>query len=171
MAGGDSNETGLDGTDRPVSSRQRWMAVLARAGADEISARLADGPSLPEYRRLRGPEAGLVMVQGRQGGGGSAFNLGEMTVTRCTVRTACGWTGHAYVSGRDARQAELAAVLDAVLQDPERYAELTRRVIDPLAAAQRERKDQAARKAAATKVQFFTLATMRTSEGRASDDK
>ena len=146
----------------PVAARQRWMAVLARAGASEISARLADCPPLPEYRRLRGPEAGLVMVQGRQGGGGSAFNLGEMTVTRCTVRTECGWTGHAYVAGRDARQAELAALLDALLQDPARNILLSRRVIDPLAAAQRERKEQTARKAAATKVQFFTLATMRT---------
>ncbi len=147
----------------PVAGRQRWMAVLARAGATDISARLADCPPLPAYRRLRGPEAGLVMVQGRQGGGGPAFNLGEMTVTRCTVRTECGWTGHAYVAGRDARQAELAAVLDALLQDPARRDGLTRLVIDPLAAAQRERRERKARKAAATKVQFFTLATMRTS--------
>ena len=171
MAEADGNETAPGTPDQPIAARQRWMAVLARAGAGEISACLAECPPLPGYRRLRGPEAGLVMVQGRQGGGGSGFNLGEMTVTRCTVRTDCGWTGHAYVAGRDARQAELAAVLDALLQDPERSAALSRRVIDPLAAAQRARKDQAARKAAATKVQFFTLATMRTSEGRTSDDK
>ncbi len=149
-----------------IALRQHWMAVLARAGAEEISACLTDCPPLPVYRRLRGPEAGLVMVQGRQGGGGSAFNLGEMTVTRCTVRTECGWTGHAYVAGRDARQAELAAVLDALLQDPERSTLLSERVIDPLATAQRARKDQTARKAAATKVQFFTLATMRTSDDK-----
>ena len=146
--------------DTPVTGRQRWMAVLARSSADEISTLLVDCPPLPTYRRLRGPEAGLVMVQGRQGGGGGPFNLGEMTVTRCTVRTECGRTGHAYIAGRDARQAELAAVLDALLQDPERNAALTRQVIDPLAAMQQERRDQTARKAAATKVQFFTLATM-----------
>ena len=58
------------------------------------------------------------MVRGRAGGGGAPFNLGEMTVTRCTVRTDSGQVGHAYVAGRDARQAELAAVFDALLQDP-----------------------------------------------------
>ena len=35
------------------------------------------------------------------GGGGAAFNLGEMTVTRCTVRTETGFVGHAYVAGRE----------------------------------------------------------------------
>jgi alpha-D-ribose 1-methylphosphonate 5-triphosphate synthase subunit PhnG len=162
MADPDSIETASAGEQQPHPERQLWMAVLARAGSADILAHLAECPALPGYRRLRGPEAGLVMVQGRQGGGGSAFNLGEMTVTRCTVRTECGWTGHAYVAGRDAKQAELAAVLDALLQDPARSAVLAQRVIDPLAAAQREGRDRKARKAAATKVQFFTLATMRT---------
>jgi alpha-D-ribose 1-methylphosphonate 5-triphosphate synthase subunit PhnG len=151
-----------DVLNTPVSERQRWMAVLARAGAEEMVSCLSECPPLPAYRRLRGPEAGLVMVRGRQGGGGSAFNLGEMTVTRCTIRTECGWTGHAYVAGRDQQQAELAAVLDALLQDPERTESLMRNVIDTLARVQRERRERTARKAAATKVQFFTLATMRT---------
>ena len=161
MAETDSNSA-RTAADQPVSDRQRWMAVLARAGAEAISACLAQCPKLPEFRRLRGPETGLVMVQGRQGGGGPAFNLGEMTVTRCTVRTECGWTGHAYVAGRNARQAELAALLDALLQAPAWNAILAREVIDHLAAAQRDRRAATARKAAATKVQFFTLATMRT---------
>jgi alpha-D-ribose 1-methylphosphonate 5-triphosphate synthase subunit PhnG len=151
-----------DVLDTPVNERQRWIAVLARAGAEEIVACLRECPPLPAYRRLRGPEAGLVMVRGRQGGGGSAFNLGEMTVTRCTIRTECGWTGHAYVAGRDQRQAELAAVLDALLQDPDRAENLRQNVVDKLAGAQRARRERTARKAAATKVQFFTLATMRT---------
>ena len=68
---------------------------------------------------LRGPEAGLVMVRGRTGGGGAPFNLGEMTATRCTVRTDAGFVGHAYVAGRNERLAELAALADALLQDPD----------------------------------------------------
>jgi len=115
----------------------------------------------PGYTRLRGPEAGLVMVRGRAGGGGAPFNMGEMTVTRCTVRTDSGQVGHAYVAGRDARQAELAAVFDAMLQDPHQAFALQANVIAPLAEAQQARRAAIAEKAAATKVQFFAMRNMR----------
>ena len=109
------------------TARQRWMAVLARAPAAELAARLDEVPGgMPTHQRLRGPEVGLVMLRGRAGGTGDRFNLGEMTVTRCTVRTADGLVGHAYVTGRDARQAELAALADALLQDPARHDALER---------------------------------------------
>jgi len=146
----------------PQAARRHWMSVLARAGAGEIAALLAALPALPGHVRLRGPEAGLVMLRGRAGGGGAAFNLGEMTVMRCTVRLADGPVGHAYVTGRDAAQAELAALLDAALQDPARHDALQAAVIAPLAARQLAARDAAARRAAATKVNFFTMATMRT---------
>jgi len=147
--------------DLPENSqdRRRWMAVLARATAGELAA--AAGERLPAFIRLRGPEAGLVMLRGRAGGTGRPFNLGEATVVRCTVRTADGWVGHAYCLGRDLRQAELAAALDAALQDPARMQELDAVVIQPLAAAQASRRETLSRRAAATQVQFFTLATMR----------
>ena len=138
--------------------RQRWMSVLARAAADELGAGL---PGTPAYTRLRGPEAGLVMVRGRAGGAGNPFNLGEATVVRCTVRTPSGTVGHAYCLGRDLRQAELAAVLDALLQDPDAGPALEDNVVTPLAEAQAARRALLARRAAATQVQFFTLATMR----------
>lgn len=143
---------------QPTTHRQHWMSVLARASAQELAA-LA-GP-LPAYTRLRGPEAGLVMVRGRAGGSGAPFNLGEATVARCTVRTEAGLVGHAYCLGRNLRQAELAAVLDALLQDPGAGPALEVQVVAPLAAVQAERRAQLARRAAATQVQFFTLATMR----------
>jgi alpha-D-ribose 1-methylphosphonate 5-triphosphate synthase subunit PhnG len=140
------------------------MAVLARASAEEMTGLLADAPELPPATALRGPECGLVMVRGRIGGGGAAFNLGEVSVTRCTVRLADGTVGHAYVMGRDFARAELAARLDAVLQDPERGGVFARRVVAPLAAAQQSRRTQTASRAAATQVQFFTMATMRTGQ-------
>ncbi len=143
-------------------ARRHWMSVLARAAADELETCLADHGGTPAYQRLRGPESGLVMVRGRAGGGGAPFNLGEMTVTRCTVRTAAGQVGHAYVAGRDARQAELAAVLDALLQDPARGAALLDGVIARLAAGQAAARTEVAQKAAATKVQFFAMRNMRT---------
>ena len=144
----------------PSMDRQRWMAVLARGTAVEIMPLLESCARLPSYTRLRGPELGLAMVRGRTGGGGAPFNMGEMTVCRCAVRTEAGLTGHAYVAGRDLRQAELAAVLDGALQDPAR-ADLMEAVITPLAQRQADRRAETQAKAAATRVQFFTMATMR----------
>jgi alpha-D-ribose 1-methylphosphonate 5-triphosphate synthase subunit PhnG len=143
------------------AARRYWMSVLARAAADELATCLAGNGGAPVYQRLRGPESGLMMVRGRAGGGGAAFNLGEMTVTRCTVRTESGQVGHAYVAGRDARRAELAAVLDALLQDPARGQALQDEVIEKLAALQAASRTEVARKAAATKVQFFAMRNMR----------
>ena len=144
-----------DDTDQ----RRHWMSVLARAGAASLEAGLAP---LPVWTRVRGPETGLTMVRGRAGGSGPAFNLGEMTVTRCTVRLESGLAGHAYVVGRDERHAELAAVADALLQDPARRAVLRETLIATLEAQEVARRAEAAEKAAATKVEFFSMRTMRT---------
>ena len=142
------------------SERQSWMSVLARAPADALLACLQDAPALPPHTRLRGPETGLVMVRGRTGGGGAPFNLGEMTVTRCAVR-AGDYVGHAYVAGRDAAKTELAARLDAALQDAALHDALLDAVIAPLAAAEDARRSGDAARAAATRVAFFSMATMR----------
>ncbi|GAB0116626.1 phosphonate metabolism protein PhnG [Acidisoma sp. 7E03] len=144
-----------------ITRRQNWMATLARSDRQAIEARLAEVAPLPSHMRLRGPEAGLVMVRGRAGGSGGAFNLGEMTVTRCSVRNAQGRVGHAYIAGRDGKKAELAAALDAALQDPDLTAGLEEQVIAPLARALAAAEAQTAAEAEATRVDFFTLATMR----------
>lgn len=147
--------------DQPHAARRRWMSVLARAGADELSDALGATGAMAGYRVLRGPEAGLVMVRGRVGGGGGPFNLGEMTATRCSVRTDAGFVGHAYIAGRDERTAELAAVADALLQDPACRSRILADVIEPLAAAQQARRGMTAAKAAATRVEFFAMRNMR----------
>jgi alpha-D-ribose 1-methylphosphonate 5-triphosphate synthase subunit PhnG len=144
------------------AERQRWMAVLARADATKMADLLRSCSPIPGWKTLRGPESGLVMVRGRAGGGGAPFNLGEVSVTRCTVRTDAGAIGHAYITGRDAEKVKLAALIDALLQEPARTTELQQHVIGPLETIQRERRETTARKAAATRVQFFTLASMRT---------
>jgi len=138
------------------------MAILARADVTDLSSRLAASADVPKYRMLRGPQAGLVMVRGRIGGGGAPFNLGEMTATRCTVRTDDGLVGHAYVAGRNERLAEVAALADALLQDPQRRTGIMRDVVEPLAALQQARREAVAAKAAATRVQFFAMRNMRT---------
>jgi alpha-D-ribose 1-methylphosphonate 5-triphosphate synthase subunit PhnG len=150
-----------DTISRPdaIAARQHWMSVLARAPAEAIASALTRVGPLPVWSRVRGPETGLVMVRGRTGGSGSPFNLGEMTVTRCTVRLGSGVAGHAYVAGRDERRAELAAVADALLQDLNAGSRDS--LIGPLAAAQREQRLTRAEKAAATRVEFFAMRNMR----------
>jgi len=140
----------------PTSERQRWMSVLALASRDELERGWSDLSAPPEYRTLRGPEVGLVMVRARAGGTGTRFNLGEMTVTRCSVELPDGTTGHAYAGGRDRRHAELSAVFDALLQR-ERDGALRRTLVEPLAHAQRARRQAAAARAAASRVEFFTM--------------
>lgn len=139
------------------AARASWMAILARASREELEQALRALPSVPEYAILRRPEIGLVMVRGRTGGTGQAFNFGEMTVTRCAVRLADGTAGHSYAAGRDLRKAELAALFDALLQTGDR-ARIETDVVAPLARRQAEARDRSGRKAAATAVEFFTMA-------------
>ncbi len=97
-----------------------------------------------------------MMVQGRAGATGAAFNLGEVTVTRASVRLDCGTIGHAMVQGRDLHKAERAALLDALLQTSS-GDRLQQDVLAPLQAAEAAEAERRARRAAATKVDFFTM--------------
>ena len=133
------------------------MGVLARAPAAALAeACRALGPE-PAAEWLRPPEFGSVMVRGRMGGTGAPFNLGEMTVTRAALRLGDGTVGHAYVAGRDAEKARIAALCDALLQGPaaDRVRE---RVLLPMQALQAQARADRSAKAAATRVEFFTMA-------------
>ncbi|WP_244880662.1 phosphonate C-P lyase system protein PhnG [Rhodovibrio salinarum] len=153
-------DPGVPSSD-PVARRQRWMGALAKADPGQLAGCWSNLPALPDWQRLRAPETGMVMTRGRIGGDGRRFNLGEITITRCTVRivdgTADGIAGHAYVMGRDKTHAERAAVLDALLQDPAWADRLEAVVIRPLLDAAAARRAAAARKAGATKVNFTTV--------------
>ena len=142
-----------------VAARQRWMGILAKADPARLRELWAACAAPPGWRFLRRPETGMTMLRGRAGGTGARFNLGEMTVTRCSVRLedGTGRVGHAYVAGGDAGHAEIAALADALLQPPGHRAELTDRLIAPLANEHAAARARAARKAAATKVDFFTV--------------
>lgn len=150
-------EPGAGGNERGA-----WMSVLAKSDPEDLIRAWEDLSEKPKWRWLRQPETGLVMVRGRAGGTGSAFNLGEITVTRCAVVTedpegGPSFTGQGYLAGRDRRHAELAALFDALLQDSKRRPALEEKVIQPLAARLAAKRHQASAKSAATKVDFFTL--------------
>jgi alpha-D-ribose 1-methylphosphonate 5-triphosphate synthase subunit PhnG len=132
------------------------MAVLAVTRTAAIEARVATLPP-PAFVLLRKPEQGLVMLRGRIGGDGAAFNLGEATVARAAVRLATGEGGFGYTFGRDCDKARLIALCDALLQSPQFAAPVEAQVIAPLrdqVAVERARK---AAQTAATKVDFYTL--------------
>ncbi len=139
-----------------IATRQHWMAVLARATQGEIDALLQQTGPLPTHELLKAPQTGTVMVEGRAGGAGRRFNLGEATVTRCVVRLDSGAMGFSHALGRDGRKARLAAVTDALLQGEAETGPL-RRGVFALAQRQQAARELASRKAAATKVDFFTL--------------
>ncbi|VTU46721.1 Alpha-D-ribose 1-methylphosphonate 5-triphosphate synthase subunit PhnG (plasmid) [Variovorax sp. SRS16] len=157
--------------DRPPQ-RAQWMALLARAPMALLEPALgAHARKTPRW--LRAPETGLMMVQGRAGGNGERFNLGEVTVTRCALRLAEPLqheapVGVAYVLGRSHRHAQLAATADALLQDPAQHAVLDASLLAPVRAhLARERMARRAR-AQASKVEFFTVAR---ESGSAGEDE
>src|SRR5262249_105227 len=73
-----------------TAARRGAMAVLAQARAEEIEQGLRAVMDPVDYVELRAPETGLVMLRGRIGGDGAAFNLGEASVTRAAVQIASG---------------------------------------------------------------------------------
>ena len=133
-------------------TRRGWMSLLAKAPPRPVAA-LA--PDLPAHDVLRGPEIGAIMLEGRIGGTGGRFNLGEMTVTRCSVRVGDA-VGHACVQGRDKDHARRAAVLDALMQGDD-AARISADILTPLKAEAEAARTARAEKAAATRVEFFTM--------------
>lgn len=137
-------------------ARAQWMSLLAQAEPAELAATMAPHAPPADAVWLRPAQTGLYMLRGRIGGTGARFNLGEASVTRCSVQIGA-HVGHAWVRGSDTRHAELAACADAWLQDQTRRPLLEAQVLAPLHAARQARREAASRKAAASKVEFFTV--------------
>ncbi|MFL6831756.1 MAG: phosphonate C-P lyase system protein PhnG [Xanthobacteraceae bacterium] len=133
------------------------MAVLAQARAEEIERGLHAVMDPVDYVELRAPETGLVMLRGRVGGDGAAFNLGEATVTRAAVQIASGEVGIAYVLGRDQKKARLSAVCDALWQSKRYRDVLERCVLAPIRTRVDAERNHQRAQTAATRVDFFTL--------------
>lgn len=140
----------------PENPRKAWMGLLAKATDGRVSDLLDAVMTRPVFTWLRAPEVGSTMVRGRAGGTGAPFNLGEMTVTRCALTLETGEVGHAYIQGRRRRDAEAAALVDALMQT-DAACDLQKKVLEPLQAEQVAAKTSRAAKAAATKVDFFTM--------------
>jgi alpha-D-ribose 1-methylphosphonate 5-triphosphate synthase subunit PhnG len=145
-----------------TSTRQEWMALLARAPHTLLNDIVGPHIASTQPSWLRRPETGLMMIQGRVGGSGERFNLGEVTVTRCALRlgeTVDGSpVGVAYVLGRDHRQAQLAAAADALLQDASHHGDLEVKLLEPVRQLLKQQQSTRQARAQTTKVDFFTVA-------------
>lgn len=143
-------------------NRKNWLAALAladRARLSEIWDRLQAAPNV---QFLRKPEIGLAMVRGRAGGTGAAFNLGEVTVTRCVVSISDSLSGNridgvSCIAGRNKSHAELVAKLDAVFQDTGIGTSVRGAALADLLSDRNAVLAKRASDAAATKVDFFTM--------------
>lgn len=141
----------------PYAKRKEWMRLLAHAHWAELEPLLGSIEFPSDIQWLRLPETGMAMVRARAGGTGMAFNMGEATVTRCAVQLADGKIGHSYILGRNGQHSRAAALIDALMQMPDREGETRARIIEPLRLNIDARRNVSSRKAAATRVDFFTL--------------
>jgi alpha-D-ribose 1-methylphosphonate 5-triphosphate synthase subunit PhnG len=159
-------------SSKSQSQRQAWLALLARAPMPMIDE-VIGSQSLP-IQWLRKPETGLMMVQGRIGGSGERFNVGEVTVTRCALRithlsTTSGGNdnpcvGISYILGRSHKHARLAAIADALLQDPMQHDAIESTLLVPLREHLQTLQSRRQEKAQSTKVDFLTVAREASSE-------
>jgi alpha-D-ribose 1-methylphosphonate 5-triphosphate synthase subunit PhnG len=138
------------------AARRAWLSLLAKSSAAAVAARWKALDLAPAHTVLRAPEIGGVMVRGRAGAVGAPFNLGEMTVARASVTLSCGAVGHGYVQGRDRTHALQAAQIDALMQT-EAADQVEAGILAPLREGMALKKSVRAMKAAATKVDFFTM--------------
>jgi alpha-D-ribose 1-methylphosphonate 5-triphosphate synthase subunit PhnG len=136
--------------------RKEALDILARASSDELSVAL--GAHVDKARDLKPAEIGLVMLRGRMGGDGAAFNMGEATVVRAVVEMPGGVRGFGHALGRDRRKARLIAIADALWQSDETRAMIEAGIIAPVRLRLSTERQRRASEAAATKVDFFTVA-------------
>lgn len=138
------------------ADRKAWLSLLSTVPEEHLATKMDAARLTPDYSWLRVPEVGSVMVRGRTGGTGAPFNLGEVTVTRCSLRLASGEVGHGYVQGRSKAHATRVALTDALMQT-EAAPMIRGSILGPLKADKEAARRNRAAKAAATKVDFFTL--------------
>ncbi|WP_111735253.1 phosphonate C-P lyase system protein PhnG [Roseovarius amoyensis] len=143
-------------TESENNPRKAWMGLLAKAPEGRVAALLDAEISRPAFSWLRAPEIGSTMVRARAGATGAPFNLGEMTITRCALTLDTGEVGHSYIQGRRKADAEVSALVDALMQTA-MASRLRETVLEPLEAGMATAKAARAAKAAATKVDFFTM--------------
>ena len=136
---------------------KRASDLIARATRAELATLIDELGGPFDAKPLRGPETGLVMVRGRIGGGGAPFNLGEVTVSRASVRLASGTVGHAQSLGTDREKARLGAIVHALWLEAETQARIEAGLLAAVESRVAETRSHTRAQTAATRVDFFTM--------------
>lgn len=140
-----------------LKERQKWMSTLAQSSFSDLEQCWSTLAMEPQYTMVRQPEIGLAQVRARMGATGRQFNMGDVTITRAVIKLHSGELGYSYLQGRNKQHAELAAVIDALMQNGQSYEVLNSQLIEPLAALKHKRDSLRAKEVASSKVDFFTM--------------
>lgn len=138
-------------------ARKAMLALIALATRDELESPIRRHWPDIAVRDLRPAESGLVMLRGRTGGDGAAFNLGEATVSRAVVVIEDGEMGYGHVLGRDTARARLAAIVDALWQRQTDRPLVEDEVLRPVRMRLEAERARKRAETTATRVDFFTL--------------
>ena len=148
---------GIQNSVATENDRKNWIGLLNNADPDDLEEVRKNMDGLIDYTYIVKPETGMIMVQAKADGSKARFNLGEVSVSRCVLKIKNQYLGASWVIGSNLKHAELAALFDGLLQDPEYNKKLNSILVKTLKEKQKARDEILARDAADTKVEFFTL--------------
>ncbi|MFC0178603.1 phosphonate C-P lyase system protein PhnG [Thorsellia kenyensis] len=138
-------------------NRQILMGLLAKSPFEVIDNLWTTLNLTPNYELFRAPEIGLVQLQGKMGGTGNRFYVGDATITRAVVLIENKYYGYSYIMGRDKKKAQLCALIDGLMQINEYQITIEEKLLLPLLKLLETQKNEKNKATEATRVDFFTL--------------
>ena len=136
--------------------RQHWQMVLTKSSSEDIYQFWYALNLQINYEIIQPAVVSMLMVKGKMGGFDNAFNLSEVTVTRCIIQTQDGHRGIVTQLGRDTQKALICALIDAMLLS-NLHAVILQEVIIPLERVLKQKQQALYAQAQSTKVDFFTM--------------
>ncbi len=139
-----------------MTERKQWIKALSLSNASELNKLWEDLQIDVDFKYLSGPETGLLTCRGKMGGTGNSFNLGDISVTRCSVQLASGEIGTSIQTGTNHNKSKYAALIDALMQTDQK-AMLQEKIINPLVANREEKAQARQAEIMSSKVDFYTM--------------